>query len=1219
VFTDQQRQALDLSRHLSVTANAGAGKTTVLVRRLLNILLDTSTRVSEIVAITYTEKAAGELRREVANLLDAQLQQARLPEERGRLEQIRDQLPSAAIGTIHSFCAQLLREHPVEADCDVAFTVLEGPDRDILENESLAEALEAMLRASQGDAERERCIDVLRSMGRRNVESFVKQFLGHREELERMTREDGCLAPSLTAEGLYTRARTAMFAYASKRIDEPGWRESLKRVLCLARGKTTAEAANLLSHWNASWKPREKIDWYVQIVERVLTQKNTFLKSVVGRGVESTELAAAGIRFLHHSETMRELITSLKDLQAEQHDRMLFNQVQNLLAIYRRVLGIYQSRKAEQGFLDFEDLQLKTWELLQDSDVRRSIAARYKFLMVDEFQDTNHLQYDIVRALTESMHSRLFIVGDPKQSIYSFRHAEVEIFERARQEIAQSKANETGDDSVAPGASVTLAESFRMLPAIAAFVNAVFSHAMSAEEGVGYDEIVVGRSFAEGESGTVELLLHPQTVEGRPDGSPNSTDDDAVERECDLIARKIAHLKYSGFRIVDRGRTSQHRAFSFDDAAILLRNRRHLREIERALSKHSIPYVLSGGIGFYQRQEVLDFVNYFRFLLNEDDDVALVGILRSPFFAVSDAELFEVSLQTGVGNGFWKKVQSYVPSVGRTFSRIGHARSILQEDRQLAHRLSIPLLVQRVFRQTGWIGTVEGLPMGGSQHAANVKKLQRLAREFEGKGFSSLYDFVVRLESLISHDSREGQASAEFVQDCVQVMTIHAAKGLEFPVVMVPFAHEPFQSERQPFVDPEYGIGFSVSEESDLDAGAIKPPFCIFLKSRLQQKKHAEEKRVFYVACTRARDVLIISGDISPYPPRAASYMRWVFEGLNVTPDASMQTCRHITVATSVKIARGSERGASVSVQPFELQVGVITDPSELNIARSDQASSRHGSEARELFITPIAAKTRDQMYTATQIRTFLECPSKYYLRYELGLPETAALFQVGDVEEDPHDAFLSELEGNITHHILQNVTNPHITPQEIETQANSLMNTLAARSIKNRAIAVDTIATNVLNFIRSDFGMEVLHTPGSSRTEFSITARHKTNFLTGTIDRMYRDRDGHMCILDYKTDRFSRDGFEAKSNLYYPQLAVYALLIHKLYEQACVRATLVFLRFPDAPVHYEFNERRLADFSSILDTVIEKIQTKSFDRSTELCGQCTYRSGNSCLVPASS
>jgi len=721
-----------------------------------------------------------------------------------------------------------------------------------------------------------------------------------------------------------------------------------------------------------------------------------------------------------------------------------------------------------------------------------------------------------------------------------------------------------------------------------------------------YDELVQGR--VNGAAGGVELLLAP--VDDTDHTSEGEVNNDAIVTESRMIAQRIVELKNSRTRVYGNRADAQARDFEFHDAAILLRDRRYARVIEQVLVACNIPYVLSGGIGFYQMQEVYDVLGYFKFLLNPEDDVALAGVLRSPFFTISDAELYEISMMNR-GDTFWDKTKKHAGREQASL-HLKRAVTVLRDDLVLAHRLSIPILAHRVFRRTGWQGIMSGVS-SGQQRIANIQKLLHMAREFEAKGYTTLYDFVARLTLLVKELDREGQATVDTPGSCVQVMTIHAAKGLEFPIVFVPFTHRPFHYGFPPFLEADIGMAFNVRDSIDLDK-EYSPPLYHYLQRRSKRKTDNEEKRIFYVACTRARDLLILSGQKSE-KLSTPSYLSWLRDGLGNAFDIRRQGVQILQPLPMHVLRRENDRYSIVqTLHPLTINVRFpqASKTFSVIVKHNDPGAFHPG----ELFIERLPARTSGEFFSATHIKTFLERPTKYYLKYHLGISEKHARPNRDDEHNESSDELFGDAEGNITHEILRHVQASPVTEKHLRARAALLASSYSGGREYESAGIIDAVVKNVMNFVESDIGKEVLSAK-ETKTEFTINSVFGQDFLLGTIDRLYTDSSGNWNIVDYKTDRVDAHHVMSRSEIYKPQLSFYALLLSKLYAQNAVRGSLVFLRHPATPMNYVFEKVQINQFETTLRGVISRIKSSDFSRSVSQCETCPFRSGPGCLIPS--
>ena len=1186
MLTANQEKALDYTRNLSVIANAGAGKTTVLIKRYLKILSTTDTQVKEIAAITFTEKAASELKKKIADQVKNALLDKSEEKVHRRWAVIRDQLTSANIGTIHSFCAQLLREYPVESDVDASFSVLNNFDQFAFEEEAIRGAITGMLTDANNPERRKSILTLLRSVDRWGAEQYCRIFLRKREQVDRVSGMYNFSSPAEVAE----KTHMALVRYVSEYLSHSHWEEFLGKIL--EHSDKFRQLQSELQKWHTLRDEREKVEFFYRITDAVFTQKHELIAKLQDSLTEpsSVESDINRLKLIH---AYASAMDGCRDENKEDRGNMaLFETLGPMFYFYRETLRRYEEKKGEYGYLDFEDILLKTRSLLQNTEIARAVSAKFKYILVDEFQDTNSLQYDIIHSLALADHPlNLFIVGDAKQSIYGFRHAEVEVFERADSEISRTNL----------GQSIVLEESFRLLPNIIDFVNRVFSRLMEpdiTDFRITYNELVQGRPNKT--DGVVELLLVPQSEKGEPGGVEKN---DAIAAECRMVAERIINLVREG-PVIYRGRHEDPGSFEFRDAAILLRARTHLRTLEKTLREYSIPYILSGGIGYFQTQEVLDVVNYLKFLLNPDDDIALAGILRSPFFAVSDAEIYSIAL---TGNAsLWKKLDA-CGHQSPSRRRLDDVLAILHNHLDIAKRLSIPTLIQRIIVDTGWIGIMAGLPTG-EQNIANIDKLLRIAREFEQRGYPSLYDFVQRLVRHTEDEQREGQAPQDVQGNCVRVMTIHSAKGLEFGVVFLPFLHKNFQRDKAPFIDSDYGIAFPVRDNENAEE-KLEPALMKFLKSRQTRRVQAEEKRILYVACTRARDMLILSGQNKS--KNDTSFLKWIIESLGIGDRIGSPGILHLDAAP-LKVLDRPKNSIVETLHPLTISLkGQLKDGQRIDWSREPKSRE---SESKEYQLAQVKGSISGEFYSATQIATYLECPRKFYLKYHLGVPEFSPRPYHFYEDEESNDMLKGDVEGTLTHSVLQSIRRVDLSEQEVTEEIHRAMMKSLSALWDQREEYEESIKRMIIGFLRSPIGKQIFEST-ESKSEFKINLALGNYFFTGTMDRLFKDRKGLWNIVDYKTNRIEIDEIEKLAMKYLPQMKFYAALVKRYFGQAQVPVILIFLRHPAKPFSFILDENQIIEFENTLCEISQKIAQKRFDENSFHCTECGYQKAGQCIM----
>ena len=1231
-FTPNQKKAHDLNRHISVTAGAGSGKTAVLASRYLKILLDKNIRPSQAVAITFTDKAAAELKHRIIREVDERLA------ERNRdpiLEAIKEEMTMAPISTIHSFCTRILREYSVEAGVDAGFGVISGIKQQLLLQEAVSTTLKSIAAEPEDSSTRQKLADLLRIFGKKKLEAILHQLVAHRDTLERLTRNVYNRSDQEVLDYWYEFLQGEL-AGGLERFPIENWMRCLNAALSIAKGKNAPRVAELTAEIEANASDSGKLTEICSEIGPLITiQKGTIAKTdFLGRGVKEDTIKTE-IDFLVDAVKHFRSIPPLTD-----DDKLLIRVTRPLLELYQQIEHNYEIRKAEQGQLDFEDLLIQARNLLEQGAIRERLAERYRYIMVDEYQDTNRLQYEILKPLVSNFQSgNLFIVGDSKQSIYGFRGADVRVFNETLKEIKEDQAERTDDfvwdeetleaDASEQQGDLHLPENFRLLRNLIGFVNLVFDSTMSTGDAkefeVAYESLIQGRD--NDAPGDVELII--PYLEADSEAVIGDSDDITSDSEADLIAARIRSLVGTEAEIWERDDAGEKsRPARYSDIAILLRSRTHLIEVESALRKANIPYHTTGGIGFYQRQEIYDIYNYLQFLVNPEDDTALVGILRAPFFGISDPELYEISqhlprerrertdgehqlmapTEDKSSPSFWDSVQAYAGQAQHNTKAsedaeakspleqhppIQHVVQILKAHLEICHRMPISVLIRQIVNDTGMIGV---LPIGteGEQRWANYEKLLDIAREFEEDGFTTLPDFLEYLNLLITEEDSEGQATVDLKNDAVQIMTVHAAKGLEFPVVILPQMNRKFQYNWEPFIDDRLGLGFC-PDDPDNNYEQSDPTITQLMKNRSCDKTHAEHKRLFYVAATRARDRLIITATLKKEKP--TGWFSWLCDALDL-PDIPSDP----TITRPVTIEK-LEREQTTKIA-FELPIRIIRTLDELDFVE-EEAATADTPVFPKYHITPLEPALVGETFSVTQLVTYIHCPTKYHLKYQLYLPDIVE--QEAVLPQPAHPETDGTALGRAVHEVLAKLR----TKADYE-RVDALIESAVRRP--GGTVSAQMVREHVYRFLESELGQTALDAPMSYCEQhlYALIGEHTVNGIT---DRLVKGHDGLWQVIDYKTEAIDQSEIEARANHHRSQLELYALLVYRLYpEQSTVPVTIFFSHLAEAyPMPYRVETLKAIEAEWIAR--IERIQGGMFEKNTEHCPRCPYFVNEECLA----
>ena len=729
VLTPHQEAALHYKNHISLTANAGSGKTFVLSQRYLEIAITEEIPLRNIAAITFTDKAASELYKKIAGEVEYRLTLSPDDELRRKLERIRRQLVSANISTIHAFCVDILREFPVEASLDANFQ----PIDENLSNELVELSVEEVIKSAFENSEEVNELKYLiRNFASRKIFADELFFLiKNRKNVAELVDKVYNKSEKEISEHFYNS-----FLALAKKIFLKKKESVLKNiqiindaVLSKSHWNQTAKSVkNLLSKLNNEANTENFLMAFGEIQELICTKSGTikirgYAEKDFRKGI--TDEIDGVEKFIKEAEGIN-ISPNHKDIENE-----LARLGKNVIKFFNKTAALYEQKKKENGYVDYEDILLYTKEILKNSYVRNLLSEKYKYIMIDEYQDTNEIQYKIFLPILDYLKTgNLFVVGDEKQSIYMFRDAELEVFTETKKNI---------QDTSGAQFLLNLPDSFRMAPAVCLFTNHLFKNLFSRPNEmyneVDYSELICARE--DDIKGKIEILIGDED-----ETSPNT--------EAELVAKRILNL------------LDEHKKIIWSDIAVLVRKRKSFKYLEKVFSKYRIPFNVVGGTGFYQRQSVYDVYNYFSFLLDKNNDTALVGILRSPFFNLSDAQIFEISSQREIK--YWDKLKSFC----KIHHQLNFVINSIEENLTLSKSYNPTSLLRKVFDETNYLAVLTS-KINGQQELANIDKLLSLTTSFNQQDFRSLYDYVSFLKESIDKIDDESQAAVAEESNSVRV------------------------------------------------------------------------------------------------------------------------------------------------------------------------------------------------------------------------------------------------------------------------------------------------------------------------------------------------------------------------------------------------------------------------------------------------------------------
>ncbi|MDX9974940.1 MAG: UvrD-helicase domain-containing protein [FCB group bacterium] len=829
--TTEQNRAIDtVGVNLCVDAAAGSGKTSVLVERIVSLIERRLADLDQIVAITFTDNAAAEMKERLRRECRKRAPQDN-PQKMTFWRDIERRVEGARISTIHGFCSRLLRENALHLGLDPDFVVLPDAESRLMRGQAIATALHELL-----DEQDPVALQVASEYGVSRTQSTLREFLNRPALLEHVGRN----FPMDNPEALRREWERLLEEYQRKRLQ------------ALVQSPELLQFRDALATFEG--KCLKTADMRERIRVEMLLNLDAILAGADVREIEArlfalTDWKATGSQKKNWDapETQEELgriQKAVKEFAEDYLPKEIDPQREELgaelacgfFAVFNRVAEEHTRIKGDGNALDFDDLIHRALNTLRDNEAIRARTARgIRYLLIDEFQDTDAVQFELATLLTrEEGGPELFIVGDAKQSIYYFRGADVEVFGDAR-----GRSHEV----------VSLARNFRTVPEIVHFVNDLFdkSGLLRAVE-IDYRGMEPHRDPC-GQC-RIEFLL-PEATEEKLLRSAQRT------REAELLAARLAQMcgGPAPVQICDKN-TGDPRPANFGDVAILFRSLSNVYYYEHSLKRMGIPYTLVAGAGFYQRQEIVDLRNLLTLVRDPWNEMALLAFLRSPIVGLSDEALLRLRGTGEVRRGLAQVFNAGEFANDPDADYIEAARRLLADLR--AHsELPLPELLRRTLDLTGYEAILLDQFLG-TQKASNVRKLLDLALDFSRTRPPRLSDFLRYLDEVAAQEVREGEAAltAEGA-GAVRIMTIHKAKGLEFPIVVVPdLTRKPRLGGSSPIVvDRELGLAARVPD----DKGTLQS--CALYEAMAElhkQRERDEEARVLYVAMTRARDYLLL-------------------------------------------------------------------------------------------------------------------------------------------------------------------------------------------------------------------------------------------------------------------------------------------------------------------------------------------------------------------------
>ena len=855
-FTPEQKAAIKhRGGSLLVSAAAGSGKTKVLVERLLGHVED-GDNVDDFLVITYTRAAATELREKI---YDEVLKRIAVNTDNRRMRRQSMLCRSAAIGTIHSFCTDILRENAYLADISPDFRVSDEQDSEIIKATVLENVLdEAYEKIESSD----------------NFRALIDAALSGRDDkrLARMILDVHTMLKSKPNPQAWMKEQIKKLSTLGVTdISETVWGKHLSE-----------KTRRSVHHWYGEMvRLREEMKIYPDFDEAYATSVDTsiagcdaFLNALDRSWEEAHKLSEIEFprpKSIKGYDGLKNIRQKCKDelnkcaavfsCSSEEHIDDIQSIAPAVASLMQLILDFdskYTDEKRSRGIVDFSDLEHLTLTLLIDretgekTELACAISKRFKEIMVDEYQDINEVQELIFNAVSQES-KNIFMVGDVKQSIYRFRLADPSIF-LGKYKIAMSEERREYAEGNAELALILLSKNFRSRTGILDFVNFVFERIMSEEFGeldyTDREKLVPGRW----DDGDIEPAIELEVIDMSDLDSDEDEESPAnVQIEAQFIAERISEMTNSAYSIPDgQGGT---RRIEYSDIAILLRTvSGKAWQYAGALAEYGIPADTPDSDGYFETVEVSAALSLLSVIDNPMQDIPLAAALRGPVYGFSADELAEIR-SASMGTDYYSAV------VKAAFSNKKCADFLREIDelRMLAVDMPVVRFIWHFYNKTGLLGRV-GAMRRGNKRRNNLIHLAEYAHKFEQNGHKGLFGFLTHIRDIQDKGAQLAGYDTVLSQNVVRIMSIHKSKGLEFPIVFLADTSKQFNymDMQKPLVlHPEFGVGLKrIDRQRRIEYPTIAR---MAIQSKLRQEMLAEELRVLYVAMTRAREKLIIT------------------------------------------------------------------------------------------------------------------------------------------------------------------------------------------------------------------------------------------------------------------------------------------------------------------------------------------------------------------------
>lgn len=1166
-WTREQEEAIvSRDKNLLVSAAAGSGKTAVLVERIIKLITDDKVNIDEMLIVTFTNAAAGEMRERIAHAIMEALDNGGAGEAH-----IRKQLTllnKATIATLHSFCIQVVRKHFHAIDIDPAFRMADATETLILQQEIIEELMEEeYMKEEEGFL------------------SLVEAFGGSKDDipLQQLVIKLYQFIQSQPYPIEWLNEKTQQFLMEAEEFEGSLWGETIKESIKIQ----LKGVIDLLEEAKAVCELPDGPYVYLEAILDDMFQLQQLMDAVdIGLGDLSNKMKEIKHKTLSRAgkdldEDLKEEVKALRNKAKGNIKKILGNyfdipieeKVADLNSIFpmmdylTQLVETFHNRfmmkKGQKGILDFNDLEHYTLKILEDELVADEYRETFKYIFIDEYQDSNIVQETIINRIKRD--NNLFMVGDVKQSIYRFRLADPSLF------IEKYESFPTSDES--NNRRIDLSKNFRSRGDILNGANFIFKNIMCKTIGeIDYTQEVAlfpGREFPPSQDPNLELHVIEKNIVEEQVLEEELEELEDIEVEARIVAKRI---KDALDRDIFDDKLQAFRRSEPRDIVVLLRATRNWSSVfSEVFLEEGIPSYADINTGYFDAMEVNLFLNLLRVLDNKRQDLPLISVLRSPIGGFSVDDLITIRSKYKEGS-YYKAVEKYIKNEDDLLgSRLKGFIARIEDWSKEARYMKMDEFIWKLFVDSGYYHYVGAMP-GGQQRQGNLRVFLDRASQFQNTSIKGLFNFIAFIEKL--QISRGDMGAAKILSEndnVVRLMSIHKSKGLEFPIVIVAGLGKQFNLRdvsNRLLIHKDLGLG---PDFVDYQLRTVRDTIAkLAMKERIKLESLSEEMRILYVALTRPKDKLILVGSVRDIEKNCDRWRRGLSLYGRATSKSPMDwICSTLLIHPNGQSLRQlSSKGDTVKVVEEQSQWLIY-----LHNRRDITIEKKNSQVEKQLLHCSLGdfKKEGDSIHHAEILKRL---DWAYPFTDSVKVPSKLSVTDIKKLDQNKGDglgykippliktpkfiedtgALTAAEKGTILHFVLQ-----HLNLKEALTNENIInqIQEMVRRELLTETEGKSVIVERLVKFFVSPIGKRLLNAEEIYR-EVPFNLRRKANdfmpdvnshedlLIQGVID-CYFIENGNAILLDYKSDRIPEGMEEAVASNYKEQLLLYKEAIEKI------------------------------------------------------------------------